>query len=69
MQKLMDQLNQLKLPAFIENLEKIIDQTPESKEAILKALLVLSEAEVTQRKEHNVVYRIDQAKFIVDPKN
>ena len=63
MQKLMDQLNQLKLPAFIENLEKIIDQTPESKEAILKALLVLSEAEVTQRKEHNVVYRIDQAKF------
>jgi DNA replication protein DnaC len=63
MQKLMDQLSQLKLPTFIENLQKIVDETPQSKEAILKALRDLSAAEITQRKERNVAYRIEDAKF------
>lgn len=63
MQKLMDQLSQLKLPTFIKNLQKIVDETPQSKEVILKALLDLSSAEIAQRKERNVAYRIEDAKF------
>jgi len=59
----MDQLSQLNLPAFANNLDKAVEQTPQAREAILSALLYLSSAEIIARKERNVAYRIDEAKF------
>jgi len=59
----MDQLNQLNLPAFANNLDKAVEQAPQAREAILGALLYLSSAEIIARKERIVAYRIAEAKF------
>ena len=63
MQPLKNLLDQLKLHAFNENLESILNQHPREREAIVQALTRLSEAESTHRTERSVQYRIQQAKF------
>jgi len=62
-QPLKDLLGKLKLEAFNENLESILDKYPDAREAIIDALSQMTEAEIAFRRQRNVQYRIQQAKF------
>ena len=62
-QPLKDLLRNLKLEAFSENLEPVLDKHPKAREAIVDALSQLAEAEIAFRRQRNVQYRIHQAKF------
>ena len=62
-QPLKDLLGKLKLEAFNENLESILDKHPKAREAIVDTLSRLAEAEIAFRRHRNVQYRIQQAKF------
>lgn len=63
MKALKDQLDQLKLHAFSENLESLLDHHPKDREAILDVFAKLTQAETVRRQERTVLYRIEQAKF------
>lgn len=56
-------LDELRLHAFSENLEAILDSHPKAREAILESLSTLAHAELTRRQERNVQYRIREARF------
>jgi DNA replication protein DnaC len=56
-------LDELKLDAFRENLETVLNSHPQAREAILEALTALAEAERLRRKQRTVQYRIQEAKF------
>lgn len=62
-QPLKDLLDELKLHAFSENLEPLLNKHPQARESILEVLTALGESQRIQRKERNVQYRIGQAKF------
>jgi DNA replication protein DnaC len=53
----------IKLDAFASGIEGVIDRHPQAREAILDALMRLTEAEIASRKEKTVAYRIREAKF------
>ena len=63
MQNLKDRLTQLKLDAFLENLEPALDAHPKDREVIVGVLTKLAEAELARRQQRNVQYRIEQARF------
>ena len=63
MQNLKDRLAQLKLEAFLENLESVLNAHPQAREALIDALTKLAEAELARRQQRNVQYRIQQARF------
>ena len=63
MQQLKDLLAEIKLHAFSENLETAINRHPQEREAIIRVLTALAEAERSNRRERNVQYRIREAKF------
>lgn len=56
-------LEELKLRSFAGHLQKILEQYPSSSDDVVNALESLCRAELTQRKERSVAYRIDQARF------
>jgi len=57
-------LHELKLEGFTENLESLLDRAPESREAVLNTLSILSRAEIACRQKRSVSYRIEQAHFV-----
>lgn len=56
-------LDELRLCAFSENLEAVLNAHPKTREAILQSLTALAEAELARRQERNVQYRIREARF------
>lgn len=62
-QPLKDLLDELKLQAFSENLEPLLNKHLQARQSILEVLTALGESQRVWRKERNVQYRIQQAKF------
>jgi DNA replication protein DnaC len=63
MQKLLEQLKQLNLQSFTQNLDAILNNQAPAREAIIAALEELCRAELAYRRERSVQCRIKEAQF------
>lgn len=63
MTDLKNQLRDLGLKTFAQNLDSVLERFPESRENILQGLSDLASAEIVSQKEKSVAYRIQEARF------